>query len=123
LERSESGRERLRAALWGADAERTGGGFAGREQLMKRDLILVEEREAAAAEADAAYAFLQTLREKLEQSLLNDAGDSKKVALGDYLKLVALLEERRKAEEPEIGEVVVRWEDPVIETNGEESFI
>lgn len=107
----------------GADAERAGDGFAGREQLMKRDLILVEEREAAAAEADAAYAFLQTLRERLEQSLLNDAGDSKKVALGDYLKLVALLEERRKAEEPEIGEVVVRWEDPVIETNGEESFI
>ncbi|MCZ2156374.1 MAG: hypothetical protein LC114_21135 [Bryobacterales bacterium] len=56
--------------------------------------------------------FLETLRARMEQTLLCDATEPKKVSLGDYLKLAALLETARRSSNNAGREVVIRWEDP-----------
>lgn len=78
---------------------------------MKRDWKIEPE---GGDEGDTAgtESFLQTLRKRMEWTLLEDAEEPKKVGLGDYLKLATLLEISRAASTEELKEVVVRWEDP-----------
>ncbi len=78
---------------------------------MKRDWKIEPE---GGDEGDTAGTepFLQTLRKRMEWTLLEDAEEPKKVGLGDYLKLATLLEISRAASTEELKEVVVRWEDP-----------
>ena len=83
---------------------------------MKRNLILREDRGETTADND----FLDHLRERMEDTLLADASDVKKITIGDYLKLVALQEERRRAQVPASEEVVVRWQDPPEQTEKSE---
>ncbi|MCC7341294.1 MAG: hypothetical protein IT170_09420 [Bryobacterales bacterium] len=78
---------------------------------MRRDWMKEAESEDA-EEATGIDPFLQKLRERMEQVLLRDAEDPKKVSLGDYLKLAALLEMAHAAAGDGLKEVVVRWEDP-----------
>ncbi|MCC6261977.1 MAG: hypothetical protein IT169_00245 [Bryobacterales bacterium] len=78
---------------------------------MRRDWTLESER-GDLGEATGINPFFSVLRERMEQTLIRDAEDPKKVSLGDYLKLAALLEMARAAAGDDLKEVVVRWEDP-----------
>lgn len=60
---------------------------------------------------DSVGSFLEDLRVKTEATLMNDAGDPKKVSLSDYLKLMSLIEERRRTNTPAEKEIIVRWEE------------
>lgn len=81
------------------------------DQALTENLQL-PEREAEVKESGRTVdAFLQMLRSRIEAKLLDEISDPKKVTLGDYLKLIAVIEERNRTLEPEHKEIVVRWED------------
>lgn len=56
--------------------------------------------------------FLWQMRLKLETNILDENGPGVKASLGDYLKLIAVIEERLQQQAPQHKEIVVRWEDP-----------
>lgn len=61
--------------------------------------------------------FLAQLRTRLEAIILDDDGPGMKITMGDYLKLISVIEERLEQRAPEHKEIVVRWEDPDEETD------
>jgi hypothetical protein len=61
--------------------------------------------------------FLNMLCSEVKNTLRQDARDIKKVTVADYLKLMSLIQERRKEADPLEKEIVVRWEDPSEDSN------
>ncbi|MCW5963456.1 MAG: hypothetical protein KIT83_05410 [Bryobacterales bacterium] len=69
------------------------------------------ERRDLGMSAEDIDSFLENLRVKTEATLMNDASDLKKVSLSDYLKLMCLIDERRRTNTPAEKEIIVRWEE------------
>lgn len=82
------------------------------KQLIEENLREPSKPEEAKRSEKDPDTFLADLREQVEGTLLEGAKDPKKITVGDYLKLVALIEERRRVSPPGEKEIVVRWEDP-----------
>jgi hypothetical protein len=56
--------------------------------------------------------FLHELRVDMQADLLRMEPNQKRASVGDYLKLVSVIEERERAEQPAEKEIVVRWVEP-----------
>lgn len=80
---------------------------------MKHDIKLNEEEGGeASTRPEESEPFLPVLRGRMETTLMRDNDEPKKVSVGDYLKLAAILETEDVSSEDVWKEVVVRWEDP-----------
>lgn len=70
--------------------------------------------EGESTEVDTEH-FLENLRVTLQRIMMKEAEENKKLNLGEYLKLVTVIEERQRTNAPSQKEIVVRWEEPLEE--------
>lgn len=87
---------------------------------MRHDVRVEDEECGEDRTPDGPPAFLSVLKDRIEQTLLKDAEEPRKVAIGDYLKLATIAESEASRRMPELKEVVVRWEDPEFMTTSDE---
>lgn len=87
---------------------------------MRHELRVEDEEWGGDDTPEEQEAFLYVLKERMEQTLLDDAKEPRKVTVGDYLKLAAIAESEAKRRGTGPKEVVVRWEDPAFITTSEE---
>lgn len=85
----------------------------------KQNKLVEIDAEAGASRRDSfdLDEFLEELRRQMQSTLHSDAQNTQKVSLGDYLKLIALIEERRRTSAPAQREIIVRWEEPTEQGN------
>jgi len=83
----------------------------------RHPLEKIQERTNDLTSSDDVDLFLSDLQQRIQNTMLNDADDPKKVNLADYLKLITLIEERRRTRGPAQREIIVRWEEPSDQNN------
>jgi hypothetical protein len=81
----------------------------------KRAVIEVVPRHALGKvrdeESQSVLDFLEALRDDMQRNMLAGDPSQRKGSVADYLKLVAAIEERQRAEASAEKEITVRWEE------------
>lgn len=87
---------------------------------MRHDVRVEDEECGQDRTTEGPPAFLFVLKDRMEQTLMEDAKEPRKVVVGDYLKLATIAESEARRRSMGLKEVVVRWEDPAFLTTSEE---
>jgi hypothetical protein len=87
---------------------------------MRHDVRVEDEECGEGRTSEGPDTFLFVLKDRMEQTLMKDAEEPRKVVVGDYLKLATIAESEASRWSSGLKEVVVRWEDPAFMTKSED---
>lgn len=87
---------------------------------MRHDVRVEDEECGEDRTPEGPQSFVFVLKDRMEQTLMKDAEEPRKVLVGDYLKLATIAESEASRRSSGLKEVVVRWEDPAFMTTREE---